>query len=138
MNLTHEYMHHRTGYRLGAGCCWIRIYKGAECDAPVVVCEELPRVGGATTEEVSGYLAAEVVREHFSGGLPDLPRPMLWIEHRPARRRGPGHYTLLDFPSYVPLPRGAGFVRRVTLGEAHREPLTPEEVAILTGEEEQG
>ena len=37
MNLTHEYMHHRTGYRLGAGCCWIRIYKGAECDAPVVV-----------------------------------------------------------------------------------------------------
>ena len=42
MNLTHEYMHHRTGYRLGAGCCWIRIYKGAECDAPVVVCEELP------------------------------------------------------------------------------------------------
>jgi hypothetical protein len=89
MNLTHEYMHHRTGYRLGAGCCWIKIYKGAECDAPVVVCEELPRVGGVATREVSGYLAAEVVREHFSGGLPDLPRPMLWVEHRPARRRGP-------------------------------------------------
>ena len=138
MSLTHEYMHHRTGYRLGAGCCWIRIYKGADCDAPVVVCEELPRVGGVTTEEVSGYLAAEVVKEHFSGGLPDLPRPLLWIEHRRARRRGPGHYTLLDFPSYTPLPRGAGFVRRVTLGDPHREPLTPEEVAILTGEEEHG
>jgi hypothetical protein len=26
----------------------------------------------------------------------------------------------------------------VTLGGAHREPLTPEEVAILTGEEERG
>ena len=58
MNLTHEYMHHRTGYRLGAGCCWIRIYRGAECDAPVVVCEELPKVGGVATGEVSGYLAA--------------------------------------------------------------------------------
>ena len=138
MSLTHEYMLHRTGYRLGAGCCWIRIYKGADRDAPVVVCEELPRVGGVTTEEVSGYLAAEVVKEHFSGGLPDLLRPLLWIEHRRARRRGPGHYTLLDFPSYTPLPRGAGFVRRVTLGDPHREPLTPEEVAILTGEEEHG
>ena len=90
MNLTHEYMHHRTGYRLGAGCCWIKIYKGAECDAPVVVCEELPRVGSVATEGVSGFLAAEVIREHFSDGLPDLPRPLLWIEHRPARRRGAG------------------------------------------------
>ena len=137
MNLTHEYMHHRTGYRLGAGCCWIRIYKGAECDAPVVVCEELPRVGGVTTGEVSGYLAAEVVREHFSGGLPDLPRPLLWVEHRPARRRGPGKYflhTLHTFPSYRPRTVGAGFVRRVTLGASHREPLDPAEVAILIRE----
>ena len=134
MNLTHEYMHHRTGYRLGAGCCWIRIYKGAEGDAPVVVCEELPRVGGITTEEVSGYLAAEVVREHFSGGLPDLPRPLLWIEHRPARRRGPGKYFLHTFPSYSPKTVGAGFVRRVTLGTSRREPLHPSEAAILTKE----
>jgi hypothetical protein len=134
MNLTHEYMHHRTGYRLGAGCCWIRIYKGAECDAPVVVCEELPRVGDVATREVSGYLAAEVVREHFSGGLPDLPRPMLWVEHRPARRRGPGKYFLHTFPSYRPRTVGAGFVRRVTLGTSHRELLAPAEVAILIRE----
>src|ERR687883_653233 len=66
MNLTHEYMHHRTGYRLGAGCCWIRIYKGVEGDAPVVVCEQLPRVGDVATREVSGFLAAEVIREHCS------------------------------------------------------------------------
>ena len=138
MNLTHEYIRHRSGYSFEAGCCWIRVYEGEPGDAPVVVCEELPGVGGAGVAEMADQLAAEVILEHFADGLPDLPRPLLWIEHRPARRRGPGHYTLLDFPSYAPLPRGAGFVRRVTLGEAHREPLTPEEVAILTDEEEQG
>src|SRR3954470_15722627 len=131
MNLTHEYMHHRTGYRLGAGCCWVMIYKGAEGDAPVVVCEQLPRVGDVATREVSGFLAAEVIREHFSDGLPNLPRPLLWIEHRPARRRGPGKYFLHTFPSYQPRTVGAGFVRRVTLGTSHREPLAPSEAAIL-------
>ena len=132
MNHTHEYLHHRTGYRLGGGCCWIRIYTGAEGDAPVVVCEELPRVGDGATEEVSGFLAAETIREHFSDGLPDLPRPLLWIEHRPARRRGPGKYFLHTFPSYRPRTVGAGFVRRVTLGPSRREPLNPWEVVILT------
>ncbi len=134
MSLTHEYMHQRTGYRLGSGCCWIRVYKGADRDAPVVVCEELPGVGGAATEETSGYLAAEVIREHFAGGLPDLPRPLLWIEHRPARRRGPGRYFLHTFPSYRPRVVGAGFVRRVTLGTSLREPLRPAEVDALIRE----
>jgi hypothetical protein len=98
------------------------------------VCEELPKVGGVATREVSGYLAAEVVREHFSGGLPDLPRPLLWIEHRPARRRGTGKYFLHTFSSYRPRIVGAGFVRRVTLGTSHRVPLAPAEVAILIRE----
>jgi hypothetical protein len=65
--------------------------------------------------------------------LPDLPRPLLWIEHRPARRRrGLGRYALLTFPSYRPRHVGAGFVRRVTLGAPTREPLSPEETVILT------
>jgi hypothetical protein len=132
MNLTHEYMHHRSGYRFGAGCCWIRVYEGAAGDAPVVVCEELPDVGDVV--EMAGQLAAEVILEHFAGALPDLPRPLLWIEHRPARRRGAGRYALLTFPSYSPRQVGAGFVRRVTLGAPRREDLTSGEVAILTGE----
>jgi hypothetical protein len=135
MNLTHEYIRHRRGYAFGAGCCWIRVYEGEPGDAPVVVCEELPRAGGAGLYEMAAQLAAEVILEHFADGLPDLPRPLLWIEHRPARRRGPGRYTLLTFPSYHPRPAGAGFVRRVTLGGPTREPVTPEEVAFLTGEE---
>ena len=98
----------------------------------MVVCEQLPVVGDAATTEVSGFLAAEVIREHFSDGLPDLPRPLLWIEHRPARRRGPGKYFLHTFPCYEPRTVGAGFVRRVTLGTSHREPLAPPEANSLT------
>ncbi|HEY0128328.1 MAG TPA: hypothetical protein VGB40_04105 [Rubrobacteraceae bacterium] len=135
MNLTHEYIHHRKGYSFAAGCCWIRVYEGEGGDAPVVVCEELPRAGGAGVAEMAEQLAAEVIVEHFAGGLPDLPRPILWVEHRPARRRGPGRYALLTFPFYHPRPAGAGFVRRVTLGAPRREPLTLDEVAVLTGEE---
>lgn len=96
----------------------------------MVVCEEIVGVSGT-----SEYLAAEVIREHFPGGLPDLPRPLLWIEHRPARRRGPGRYALLTFSSYAPRPEGVGFTRRVTLGPARRESLAPYEVAVLTGGE---
>ena len=134
MSLTHEYMHQRTGYRLGSGSCWIRIYKSLDRNAPVVVCEALPGVGEVASEEVFGQLAAEVIREHFSGGLPDLPRPLLWIEHRPARRRGPGRYFLHTFALYRPRIVGAGFVRRFTLGASRREPLHPAEVEALIRE----
>lgn len=132
MNLTHEYIRHRAGYSFGAGCCWIRIYEGEPGDAPVVLCEEVPGVG-ADLAEMSSQLAAEVIGEHFPDGLPDLPRPLLWIERR-VRRRGPGRYYLLTFPSYVPRPAAPGFVRRVTLGAPTREPLSAGEVAALVGE----
>ena len=129
MTLAREYMHHRSGYRFGTRCSWVRIYGGEACDAPVVVCEEIEDDGEA------GFIAAEVILAHFANGLPDLPRPVLWIEHRPSRSgRGPGRYRLLTFPSYVPRPVGAGFVRRVTLGTPGREPLTPLEASLLTGE----
>jgi hypothetical protein len=134
MNLTHEYIRHRRGYAFGAGCCWIRVYEGEPGDAPVIVCEELPEVGSAGVSEMAAQLAAEVILEHFPDGLPNLPRPLLWIEHHPARRRGPGRYALLTFPSYHPRPAAPGFVRRVTLGTPTREPLLPKEVAVLTSE----
>ena len=92
-------------------------------------------MGGAGVAEMAEQLAAEVILEHFTGGLPELPRPLLWVEHRPARRRGPGRYALLTFPSYHPRQMGLGFVRRVTLGAPRREALSSEEVAILTGGE---
>lgn len=79
---------------------------------------------------MSSQLAAEVIAEHFAGGLPDLPRAILWIEHH-RRRRGPGRFYLISFPSYDPHPEGIGFVRRMTLGPPTREPITPTEAAVL-------
>ena len=76
-----------------------------------------------------------MVREFFAGRLPGLPRPLLWIEHRPdRRRRGQGRYYLLSFATYPPKPEGLGFVKRVPLRAPKREPLSSEEVAVLTGE----
>lgn len=132
MGATYDYIHQGGCYRYGVGWCRIRIYGGVP-DAPVVLCTDLPEVRG---EEMVERLAAEVIRDRFDA-LPDLPRPLLWIEHRPSRRgRGPGRYYLLTFPSYKPRPEGAGFVRRVTLGAPSREGLTPREVAVLIGEDD--
>ena len=135
MQLAREYLHHRSGYRFGSRCYWVRIYEGEPGDAPVVVCSPSTEIGSTDTAEASSYLAAEVMREFFADGLPDLPRPLLWIEHRPGRRRrAPGRYSLLGFATYRPVSEGLGFVKRVSLGSPEWEPLRPEEVALLTGE----
>lgn len=133
MEPLYDYIHQGGCYRYGVGWCRIRIYPGVSAgDAPVVLCSDLPEDRG---DEMVERLAAEVIRDRFPSGLPDLPRPVLWIEHRPSRRaRGPGRYALLTFPTYRPRLEGAGFVRRVTLGSPRREVLTPWEVAMLTGE----
>jgi hypothetical protein len=129
----YDYIHQGGCYRYGVGWCRIRIYPGEDAgDAPVVLCSELPEDSPWSAEMVE-RLAAEVIRDRFAEGLSDLPRPVLWIEHRPPRGRGPGRYALLTFPTYRPRLEGAGFVRRVTLGTPCREPLAPREVAILTG-----
>ncbi len=134
MRPLYDYIHQGRCYRYGVGWCRIRIYSSSPGDAPVVLCTDLPEDRG---EEMIERLAAEVVRDRFGGNLPDLPRPLLWIEHRPSRRgRGPGRYHLLTFPTYEPRLEGAGFVRRVTLGAPSREELTAREVAVLTGEKD--
>lgn len=137
VKLAREYMHHRSGYRFGGSCYWVRIYEGEPGDAPVVLCSPSTEIGSTDADaEASRYLAAEVVREFFADGLSDLPRPLLWIEHRPGRRRrSPGRYFLLGFATYRPTPEGLGFVKRVSLESSEWEPLSPEEVGFLTGEE---
>ncbi len=133
MEPLYDYIHQGGCYRYGVGWARIRIYPGETTgDAPVILCSELPEDRGV---EMVERLAAEVIRDRFTDSLPDLPRPLLWIEHRPSRRgRGPGRYALLTFPTYRPRLEGVGFVRRVTLGAPRREPLTPREVAVLTSE----
>ena len=133
MKPPYDYIHQGAGYRYGVGWARIRIYAGeSTSDAPVVLCSELPENAG---EGMVERLAAEVVRDRFGDGLPELPRPLLWIEHVPPRRKGPGKYFLLTFPTYTPHSEGAGFVRRFTLGSPSRERLTHREVEVLTGEE---
>lgn len=136
MKPVYDYIHQGASYRYGVGWARIRIYSGElPHDAPVVLCSELPESAG---EEMVERLAAEVVRDRFPDGLPDLARPMLWIEHVPSpRRKGrrTGKYFLLTFPTYQPRPEGLGFVRRFTLGPPIRERLSPREVEALTGEE---
>jgi hypothetical protein len=129
----YDYIHQGGCYRYGVGWARIRIYTGQDSsDAPVVLCSELPEDRG---DEMVERLAAEVIRDRFPSGLPGLPRPVLWIEHRPSRRgRGPGRYALLTFSTYQPRLIGAGFARHVTLGTPSREPLSPREVKILTDE----
>lgn len=133
MEPLHDYVHQGRGYRLGVGWCRVRIYAAPrDGDAPVVLFTDLFGGEGA---DFAPFLAAEVLGDRFGGGLPDLPRPVLFVEHHPPRRRGPGRYYLLDFPHYEPRPAGAGFVRKMTLGTPSREPLTPAEVASLIGED---
>ena len=133
MEPLYDYIHQGECYRYGVGWARIRIYPGeTDDDAPVILCSELPENRG---DEMVERLAAEVIRDRFADSLSDLPRPLLWIEHRSSRRgRGPGRYALLTFPTYRPRLEGVGFVRRVTLGAPRREPLTPREVAVLTSE----
>ncbi len=134
MSLTHDYIYQRRGYRLGVGCCRVRIYRGEEGDAPVVLCTELPEGGEAELGEIASALAAEVIRAHFPDGLPDLPCPLLWIEARRHRRATKTRFALLTFPDYTPRLQKAGFVRLLTLGKPSRKPLAAREVAILTSE----
>lgn len=128
-----EYMKHRSGYAFGAGVCWVKIYRDDRVgDAPLVICERLD--GDGLADEASAHFAAEVVDESFPEGLPDLPRPLLWIERRPSRRGGRGRYFLISFADYRPRPVAAGFNRRLTLGVASRQNISIEEVETLAGE----
>ena len=133
MNLTYEYIRHRRGYSFAAGCCWIRIYEG-EAATPPWSSARSCRGRWAGVAEMAEQLAAEVILEHFTGGLPELPRPLLWVEHRPARRRGPPlrapHLPLLSSEANGPGLRAARHSGR----PAPRSTF-PEEVAILTGGE---
>lgn len=129
--LIHEYMKHRSGYSLGAGGCWVRIYGSPPGDAPVVLCEVM---SGGISEAASSQIAAEVVRDHFPDGLPEVARPLLWIEHTRHRRSGKSRFSLVSFESYRPIPVPIGFANRVTLGEAVRERISAAEVEALIGE----
>lgn len=129
-----DYVHLHRDPRRGELRCRVRVYPGGAGDAPVAVCEEPPQARGRAFALASGYIAAEVVRACFSEGLPDLGRPLLWIERYAGFAGLDSEHYLLTFPSYRPRRDGIGFAARITLGTPEREPLSALEVAVLTGE----
>jgi hypothetical protein len=120
---------------LGGGLCRIRIYRGDEAwDVPVVICSELPDRPGepaANIRLLAEHIAGEVVRRHFPEGLPNLTRPLIWIEQYLTFEGDPLEFALVDFAFWRPRPAGLGIDRRVALGSARREPITDEDVRRL-------
>ena len=133
--IVHDRVLRMEGFRLGGGLCRIRIYRGDEPgDAPVVICSELPDKSGepaANIRLLAEQIAGEVVRRYFPRGLPNLPRPLIWIERYLTFEGDPLEFALVDFAFWCPRPAGLGTDGRVALGSARREPITGEDVRRL-------
>jgi hypothetical protein len=133
--IVHDRVLRMEAFRLGGGLCRIRIYRGDEpSDAPVVICSELPDRPGepaANMRLLAEHIAGEVVSRHFPGGLPNLPRPLIWIERYLTFEGDPLEFALVDFAFWCPRPAGLGTDGRVALGTARREPITDEDVRRL-------
>lgn len=133
--LVHDRVLRMDGFRLGGGVCRIRIYRGHEPgDAPVVICSELPDDPGepaANIRLLAEHIAGEVVRRHFPEGLPNLPRPLIWIEQYLTFEGDPLEFVLVDFASWRPRPAGLGTDGHFALGTARREKISGNEVRGL-------
>jgi hypothetical protein len=133
--LVHHSVLRMEGFRLGGGSCRIRIYRGdGPGDAPVVICSEMPDKPGepaANIRLLAEHIAGEVVRRHFPEGLPNLPRPLIWIERYLTFEGDPLEFALVDFAFWRPRPAGLGTDGRVALGTARRESITGEDVLRL-------
>ncbi len=97
MHLASDYIH---PYKSAGGRparCRVRIYLPEDvCDAPVVICSELPNNPGGSITNSAEVIAAEVIRSH------ELPTPLVWIEHWPEESTGGGEemFELVVFSSY--------------------------------------
>jgi len=133
--LVHDCVLRMEGFRLGGGSCRVRVYRGdAPGDAPVVICSELPDDPGepaANVRLLAEHIAGEVVRRHFPGGLPNLPRPLIWIERYLTFEGDPFEFALVDFGFWSPRPAGLGTDGHVVLGTARRQPIFGEDVRRL-------
>jgi hypothetical protein len=133
--IVHDGVLRMEGFRLGGGLCRIRIYRGEEPgDAPVVICSELPDKPGepaANIRLLAEQIAGEVVRHHFPRGLPNLPRPLIWIERYLTFEGDLLEFALVDFAFWRPRSVGLGSEGPVVLGSSRREPIIGEDVRRL-------
>jgi hypothetical protein len=131
MHLASDYIH---PYRSAGGRrarCRVRIYLPEEvCDAPVVICSELPNYPGGSVTNSAEVIAAEVIRFNR------LPTPLVCIEHWPEESTGGGEETfeLVIFSSYE-LTQKAPYLgeARAWIGDATWKILDRAAVELLVG-----
>jgi hypothetical protein len=114
------------------GLCRVRVYLAeGECDAPVVICSELPNNEGSSVTYSAHQIAAEVIRYHKLGVL------HVWIEHYPKEATDGTSETfeLVVFSSYEVKERAPYLGEtRLTIGEPTWKTLDRESVEALVGQ----
>ena len=97
MYLASDYIHPYKGTGGRAARCRVRIFlPGEVCDAPVVICSELPNNPGGSITNSAEAIAAGVIQAN------ELHTPLVWIEHWPEESTNGGEETfdLVVFSSY--------------------------------------
>ena len=113
-----------------AARCRVRIFLPDEvCDAPVVICSELPNnPGGSITNSVEA-IAAGVIRGN------ELHTPLVWIEHWPEESaEGLETFDLVVFSNYK-VEKTAPYLgeTKAWIGDATWKPLDRTSVEALVG-----
>ena len=130
MYLASDYIHPYKGTGGRAARCRVRIFlPGEVCDAPVVICSELPNnPGGSITNSVEA-IAAGVIRGN------ELHTPLVWIEHWPEESaEGLETFDLVVFSNYK-VEKTAPYLgeTKAWIGDATWKPLDRTSVEALVG-----
>jgi hypothetical protein len=111
--------------------CRVQIYLPDDmCDAPVVICSELPNNPGGSITDSAEVIAAGVIRAN------KLPTHLVWIEHWPKESTDGGEETfdLVVFSSYEVTERAPYLGEtRAWIGDATWKPLDHASVEIIVG-----
>jgi hypothetical protein len=128
MYLTSDHIHPYNDAGGRAAHCRVRIYLPDDiCDAPVIVCSELPNNPGGSITNSAETIAAGVIWAN------ELPTPLVWIEHWPKETtEGQETFELVVFSSYEVVERAPCLGEtRAWIGEPTWKPLDRPTVEVL-------
>jgi hypothetical protein len=131
MHLASYYIHPYKDAGGSPAHCGGRVYlPGDICDAPVVICSELPNNPGGSITNSSEVVAAGVIRAN------ELPTPLVWIQHWPKEGtdRWAETFDLVVFSSCKVEERASYLGEtRAWIGEPTWKPLDRTTVEVLVG-----
>ena len=130
IHLASDYIHPYKDAGASLSHCRIRIYLPDDmCDAPVVVCSELPNNPGGSITNSAEVIAAGVIRAN------ELPTPLVWIEHWPEETTNLEEtFELVVFSSYEVVERAPYLGEtRAWIGDATWKTLDRTAVELLVG-----